>query len=623
MAAFLTGFLDAIGPRLQEKHEQELALQNQKKQGEFNTYWNSMQTAATRLTQLKAKGALSPEEEKEAQSLAQQYAWSEQQLNKTTKSSKPLAEGVQKIGGFVKQMLTRPSPRGRLQPPQQQSSQSQPQAAPQSGALQPPAPQPSMQGAMALAAQQSPEAQKTQQAEQDRARRTKLADESHMTGTTRAEFVETGRVPAERAAARPTALDLRKQAEDIIANPESSDPDKKAAQGYIDSLKKPEKKVSMQAGWAHYPGEPETKLHAIRIDPQTSKAVESLTGKDLPEGAEQVNPSVMTAQMRQDSYGAFGNYYRAAKAQGLSEDAAREKAGELVFKELGLRFSKQEQDIAINAALSGIGGGSSVDVKPQPTAPKPAQGSGGAQNPTPFKTSGGLSESDRTDINQYIGSVLGTFKSSGKAGAVRQTRGLAKLADLTGLSPTQLSAELATDKATAHALAQAVEVSGAFGRVQETLKQHGQVLLNAAKAYGPGNTPIANRTVQWIQENAKQHPELTRYTLALNAVQREYGRLIAGGVQSKAMLPVSSTEKGEAVLRRDATMADIAAAVSQLQIEADTEQKAFGDQIEGLKQKLTGGKIGSAVNPQPSPNGTLAPPPSADDPAGILHLIKK
>ena len=198
MGSFLSGLFGVVGPRLEEKHQQELELQAQKKKAEYGTYWNSMQSAATRLSQLKSKGNLTDEEKKEAQSLAAQYAWSEQQLGKLTKSSKPLAEGLQKVGGFVKQILTHPSPKGKLQPPTGDSQQQggnptstapggqprsqqqgavpapggnlQPPAdsaqgapAPPSGKLQPPA-QPSMQGAMG-----SPEVMERVESERKRA----------------------------------------------------------------------------------------------------------------------------------------------------------------------------------------------------------------------------------------------------------------------------------------------------------------------------------------------------------------------------------------------------------------------------------------------------------------------
>jgi hypothetical protein len=209
MGAFLSGLFSAVGPRLEEKHQQELALQNQKKQGEYSTYWNSMQVAATKLSELKGKQNLTPKEEQEAQRLAAQYAWSGQQLTKLTKGSKPLGEAVQKVGGFVKQLLSHPSPKGALKPPQDPGAHGKELAADaknefpsplkQRGPLQPPASSaggdPSMQGAMALAAQGTPEAMKARQAEVDRKRRWTEAEQQDVHGKDALEFSEVGKFP--------------------------------------------------------------------------------------------------------------------------------------------------------------------------------------------------------------------------------------------------------------------------------------------------------------------------------------------------------------------------------------------------------------------------------------------
>lgn len=206
---FLSGMFNVIGPRLEEKHQQHLALENQKKQGEYGTYWNSMQAAASKLATLKSKGDLSPEEEKEAQTLAAQYAWSEGQLNKMTKGSKPLSEAFQKVGGFVKQILSHPSPNGQLQPPQgAQPAQAQPQLDAQqqqpapgqpSQPLQPPAAAPSMQGAMALSQQMNPDAVKQRNSDADRQRRKKSGQAAGLTGRDLVDFEETGKLPPQAA----------------------------------------------------------------------------------------------------------------------------------------------------------------------------------------------------------------------------------------------------------------------------------------------------------------------------------------------------------------------------------------------------------------------------------------
>ncbi len=342
-------------------------------------------------------------------------------------------------------------------------------------------------------------------------------------------------------------------------------------------------------------------------DPRNPGRLISFTGEELPEGTVSVNSAAESAKTRQDSFGEFGNYYRAARGQGMAESDARKYAGDLVFKKLGVTLGAQEQNMAIKGELSGIGGGASLPTPPSgsPTPPTPraaapgAPGAPGAPKPNaaPPKASSGLSDKDRGFVNQYLGQLTGIMPAGagGQAGQVGSKRGMTILANLTGLDPMSLNAELSENKGLAKSINDAIQVSAAFGRVQETLKKHGQVLIDAAKAYDPTGYPLANRSVQWIQENAAAHPELQKYDIALAALQREYSRLIAGGVQSKAMLPVSAEEKGTKIIRRDATMADIVATVQQLKVEADTEQAAFGQQIDDLKGRQRNSPVGQAV----------------------------
>lgn len=362
--------------------------------------------------------------------------------------------------------------------------------------------------------------------------------------------------------------------------------------------KKAEAKTNLQPGWAKTP---DGNTVAIRVDPRNpGRVLDANTGQPVPEGTKQYNPSEVTAKMRQDSYGSFGNYYRAAKGANpnLSDEEARKVAGQMVDKEYGVRLSGQEQNIAIKGIESGVGGGASAPSgTPSAGTPKATPGSHAAGKPG-AASKPAVSSEDQNNISVFLDDVFGTSKAQGPARA-RVQKGREALSKVTGLPPTQLSAEVLGDKGTAKALIEAAQVAGAFGRIQETLKEHGKVLLDAAKANDATGSPLANRSIQWLEQNAAAHPELTKYIIALQAVQREYGRLIAGGAQSRAMLPVSSGEKGEHTLRQDSTLADIAAAVQQLGVEADTEQKAFTQQQDSLKAKLSGGAIGGATGGGP------------------------
>lgn len=372
------------------------------------------------------------------------------------------------------------------------------------------------------------------------------------------------------------------------------------------------KKTPMRTGWVEGPDGPEGDMVQVLIDPTDPGSVfNAATGEPL-ENARLVNPQIAAAKIRGNAVGEFGNLYRAARGRGLSEDEARKEAGTLVKRRFDVTLGTQEQTQAIRAIESGVPG-TPAPAKVAPSALP--QAPTGPPKPSAAKpTTPTVSNEDQLNAAVFLDDIFGTSKAQGAARA-RVQKGREAIARITGLKPTDISVEVLGDKGTAKALLEAAQVAGAFGRIQETLKEHGKVLIDAAKAYDPSGVPLVNHTLQWLQSNVGPHPELQRYVVALNAVQREYGRLIAGGAQSRAMLPVSSEEKGESVLRKDSTLADILASVSQLGIEADTEQKAFQQQQQSLKDKLSSGKIGSSMGGRALPAPGAA---KAADPLGIL-----
>lgn len=232
-----------------------------------------------------------------------------------------------------------------------------------------------------------------------------------------------------------------------------------------------------------------------------------------------------------------------------------------------------------------------------------------------------LPQPDRQAADYYVANTMGNQKLTGKA-QIKAQKGQEVLQKLTGLNTVDLGTQLADLKANQKALGALSEYSAAFGRVQQVIQEHGKVLEDAATAYGPGNVPLANKTWQWLESNLSAHPELEKYQIAINAVQREYARMISGGVQSRAQLPVSATEKGETAIRGNATIKDIVAAVQQLKTEAETEQKGFDKQHTIIQQKMANNPVGRALNPS---SQTSAPPgvtePQID--SGITHISLK
>jgi len=300
MGGFLSGILNTVGPALREKNQADFQLKQQAKVGEMNTLWSSMQTSAERLDELKKKDKLSPEEEAEAKDLAAQYAYSDEQYKKLTKSNKPVAQAYEKVSGIIKQRLTKPSPKGQLQGPQQgQPAQAQGQystadatganpeaaggaGAPQGGTQlaspQTPAPKPAAQGSMQGAmAQGSPEYARQLDQRRVMERRAKLADEGHMTGAARSYFMETGKPLAGNKPIVVKGVKREGHQGTWTKVGEGEDAE------WIEQAPPTAKPHNYQKEWAVYP---DGTQHAIRVDPQDPKnRMDADTGEPVPEGA--------------------------------------------------------------------------------------------------------------------------------------------------------------------------------------------------------------------------------------------------------------------------------------------------------------------------------------------------
>lgn len=360
----------------------------------------------------------------------------------------------------------------------------------------------------------------------------------------------------------------------------------------------PKKEVNTQGGWAKTPtGE----IIAVRINPRDPSVglISTETGKPVPEGTKQINPSLESAEMRQWSYGRMGDLYRAAKGEGLSDDEAKKKASEQFRQKYLLDLDKEQQDIWIKEALSHISG--ATQTPGSKALPKPEN------QRSPIT---GLTPNDEKDVNYYISTVMGNQKGGGQAAAVASRNGQEALQRITGLNAMELNAALTEDKALGKTLGQVVERAGAYSGLQNAIEKHGQLLLDATKALDPTGSPLANRTWQWIENNVEAHPELSQYQIAIQAVQREYGKLVSGATMSRAPLHVAAIKEGSDTFKPDATMADIAASVEQLKKEAEAETESFKKTIGDIKAQYSGGAIGSALTPgsralpPPKPSGT-------------------
>jgi hypothetical protein len=378
-------------------------------------------------------------------------------------------------------------------------------------------------------------------------------------------------------------------------------------------------------------------LHSGWTDPRDpGKVFDAESGAQLEHGSFQlIDKTLAATEERGKFWGEFGNFYRAAKGQGMSDDAARNAAGAMVYKKYGVQLGRQEQQMAIDKALSGIGPGAGVPPSARPPASAalpgmplaPVRGNGqpatGAAPPVatarpsasgaplPQAGTGGpfgnLSPTERDDVLQYLGTLTGTQKGGGgKAGQVRTQAGLRAIAKATGLDPMTLTARLTETPALAKQIGETVQRSGAIQRLNNTIDTHGKILLQVAQHLKDTGSPLLNKPVREWARQAAGDPELKRVMVALNEMQREYAYLTAGGAQSRAMLPVHTSESMDKILSLDSTLPEMAAEVDQIGVGAKAELQAMNKTVKDLQGQMLGGPGGEASGAQPN------------DPLGIL-----
>ena len=596
MGAMLSGFLQGVagklGPEMERRHADEEALKATKRQA---------------LLKAMTMPDASPQE--------RQMYWEEYQ--KTLSHAKPIKELAGKANQILGHVFKHTQPQGAPsgQAPQESQAGQAPTARDQAAQMLQP---PSTQAQAAQSGGKKPfdyasvmgkvGQASDLEAQREDARKLKLfqAEEDIRTR---------GTVATERA-----KRDDREQFAKGHLKPGTPEYDEFIATGKWPTSTKPH---NMREVLFTVPGSQE--LHVGWADPQnpTSGVIDTSTGEHREFGTySQKDRGLSLAQERAKYWGPFGNYYRAAKAQGLGEEAAMAQAGEMVFKEFGVRMGRQEQVMAIDASLSGIGGRPDIPKLPSSQAPKAAPSSAERPARTPAAVRKlpapptrvphplGMSGKEQEDSLYYLSTLMGGVKNVPKAAQVRVMNGQRAIARVMGGDPMTVAAELATVPATAKQLGETIQRAGAIQRLSNTIEKHGAILKDVAKNVQQTDSPLLNKPVREWKRKLAGSPELKRFNVAINELQREYAYLTAGGAQSRAMLPVHTSESMEKILSDDSTLAEIVAAVDQIHIGATTEQEAMQKTVQDLKDSLRTGKVGTAAAGGAA-NQVLPPPASA------------
>jgi len=197
-------------------------------------------------------------------------------------------------------------------------------------------------------------------------------------------------------------------------------------------------------------------------------------------------------------------------------------------------------------------------------------------------------------VGYYLSTITGGVKSVPRAAQVRVMKAQQALARVTGMDPASLAAELAEQPAIAKQLVNTAEREGAVMQLNSTLKEHGNILKDVAKGVQQTGSPLFNGPVREWKRKLAGSPELKRFNIAINALEREYGRLTSSPL-SKGQLPVDTSKHMQKIFSDDSSLEEIAAEVDQVQVEGAAEERAMGNAREKIKGMLKSSAIGQAV----------------------------
>lgn len=392
----------------------------------------------------------------------------------------------------------------------------------------------------------------------------------------------------------------------------------------------------------YYKAKGSEEVHVAEHVPGQPGFKDAETGDPLPEGW--TVAGAPSAASGRDLFTQYVKSYQ-AKYPALPVSAVSKMAGETLLKEHGVRIGRVDQQMAIDAINSGVGGGtfeakppkgtiaSSTESRPSPGMPKaqsqpqsfpaqapapaPAQPKASPQSPAqspmggkptpgqpgqapgqstpqaqaPTKPtpppSGGKYPPLAPLASRVWRQITGLDKepSGGPAQAGRQL-GMEQLKKSTGKTDSELLSIATERKAIAKALSTAQERSALFDRLNRTIAIHGNLMQQAAKGVTPSGIPWMNMKINELKNHFTDDPRLKAFETSILAVQREYGQMVSGGVMSRAMPPVGSMAEAQKLVNDGLTLNSMNAMVGQMRKEAAGEQVAYKDQISDLRHGI-------------------------------------
>jgi hypothetical protein len=235
-----------------------------------------------------------------------------------------------------------------------------------------------------------------------------------------------------------------------------------------------------------------------------------------------------------------------------------------------------------------------------------------------------LTDQEMQQVRLYMNTAAKTGGRGGGAagaGTVGALKGQRILEERTGLNPVTLPSEVAKYQGQLQALTFSVQQVEALTRLTKTMDKFGDRLITNGRKVMDSGSPFLNRPLRSIKASLVGDPALRQYLIDLNEVQREYGILTAGGAQSRAMLPVSVSEKMDDVIKGNMTLQEVIATIQELKASSQLAIDAGHEQQDDIQKRIAAGPLGRVFGtnfqlaPSSAPSGGRGRGGSADKPA--------
>lgn len=196
----------------------------------------------------------------------------------------------------------------------------------------------------------------------------------------------------------------------------------------------------------------------------------------------------------------------------------------------------------------------------------------------------------------------------------------AELAKEIGMTPDEIRFAQLTNKTQMQAIGKLANARAQILQFEKTAELNADLALKASDNVWRGNSPLINRPVQWLRENAAGDPAASKFNAANETFVSEYARVMSGGYGA-AQTTEGAQTRAHKLLNTANGPQQYKSVVEQLRLEMANRVKALNDQMEEEKGRLRGGKSTPATPPAVA-TPAASPAAAASNPA-VDALLEK